>query len=96
MGLPQTNQKDYQEGSPITHAAGLKGHLLLIHGTGDDNCHYQGMEKLIDTLIAENKIFSVLPYPNRSHSISEGRNTTRHLYGLLTNYLEKQMPPGAK
>lgn len=96
MGLPQENGEDYKLGSPITHAKGLKGDLLLVHGTGDDNCHYQGMEKLIDVLIGANKPFVVLPYPNRSHSISEGTNTTRHLFGTLTQFLESRMPPGPK
>ena len=88
MGLPQTNPKEYANGSPIQHASGLRGNLLLVHGTGDDNVHYQGTEKLVDRLVAENKRFTLMPYPNRSHSVSEGKNTTRHLYSLLTNYLE--------
>lgn len=91
MGLPHENAKDYQHGSPITHAAGLKGNLLIVHGTGDDNCHYQGTEKLVDKLIELNKPFTIMPYPNRSHSINEGKNTTRHLYGLLTRYLNEHM-----
>jgi dipeptidyl-peptidase-4 len=91
MGLPDSNADGYRNGSPITHAANLRGNLLLIHGTGDDNCHYQGTEKLMNDLIAQNKPFSVMPYPGRSHSISEGRNTTRHLYSLMTNYLQQQL-----
>ena len=96
MGLPQDNAEDYQQGSPITHATGLKGNLLIVHGSGDDNCHYQGTEKLVDKLIELNKSFSLMPYPNRSHSINEGKNTTRHLYGLLTRYLNDHLPAGAK
>ena len=96
MGLPQTNAEDYKNGSPITHAAGLKGNLLLVHGTGDDNVHYQGVEKLMDKLIELNKPFTLMAYPNRSHSINEGRNTTRHLYGLLTRYLNDNLPSGPK
>ncbi len=88
MGLPQTNPKEYATGSPIHHASGLRGNLLIVHGTGDDNVHYQGTEKLVDRLVAENKRFTLMPYPNRSHSVSEGKNTTRHLYSLLTSYLE--------
>ena len=91
MGLPKENAEGYRNGSPITHAAQLKGNLLLIHGTGDDNCHYQGTERLMNELIAHNKPFSVMPYPGRSHSISEGRNTTWHLYSLLTNYLQQHL-----
>ncbi len=96
MGLPQDNPEDYRQGSPITHAAGLKGNLLVVHGTGDDNCHYQGVEKLANKLIELNKPFTLMPYPNRSHSVSEGKNTTRHLYGLLTRYLTDNLPAGPK
>lgn len=96
MGLPKDNAEDYKQGSPITHAAGLKGNLLIVHGSGDDNCHYQGTEKLVDKLIELNKTFTFMPYPNRSHSINEGKNTTRHLYGLLTRYLNDYLPAGAK
>lgn len=96
MGLPQDNAEDYKRGSPITHAAGLKGNLLVVHGTGDDNCHYQGAELLADKLIELNKPFTLMAYPNRSHSVNEGKNTTRHLYGLLTRYLNENLPAGPK
>ena len=96
MGLPQDNAEDYKHGSPITHAAGLKGNLLLVHGTGDDNCHYQGVERLADKLIELNKPFTLMAYSNRSHSINEGKNTTRHLHGLLTRYLNENLPAGPK
>jgi dipeptidyl-peptidase-4 len=92
MGLPEDNAENYRLGSPITHASQLKGNLLLIHGTGDDNGHYQGTERLMNELIAHNKHFTVMPYPNRSHAISEGANTTRHLYGTLTRYLHENLP----
>jgi dipeptidyl-peptidase 4 len=92
MGLPQDNPDDYRRGSPITHAEGLKGNLLIVHGTGDDNCHPQGMEKLTNRLIELNKPFSQMFYPNRSHSISEGHNTSLHLYSLMTRYLESHLP----
>jgi len=92
MGLPQENEADYKHGSPITHAAGLKGNLLIVHGSGDDNVHYQGTEKLADKLVELNKPFTLMAYPNRTHSINEGKNTTRHLYGLLTRYLNENMP----
>lgn len=96
MGLPQDNAEDYKNGSPITHAAGLKGNLLIVHGTGDDNVHYQGTEKLADRLVALNKPFTMMAYPNRSHSINEGKNTSLHLYGLLTRYLNDNLPLDAK
>ncbi|QEL17934.1 S9 family peptidase [Limnoglobus roseus] len=96
MGLPQDNAEDYKTGSPLTHAADLKGNLLVVHGTGDDNCHYQGVEKLADKLIELNKPFSLMAYPNRSHAINEGKNTSRHLYGLLTRYLNDNLPAGPR
>jgi dipeptidyl-peptidase-4 len=96
MGLPHDNPDGYKEGSPITHAAKLKGNLLLVHGTADDNVHYANTEALINELIAANKQFTMMAYPNRSHSINEGPNTRRHLYGLLTRYLMQNMAPGAK
>jgi dipeptidyl-peptidase-4 len=96
MGLPQDNEEDYQRSSPITHAAGLKGNLLIVHGSGDDNCHVQGMERLTNRLIELNKPFTLMVYPNRTHAISEGKNTTRHLFGLLTRYLNDNLPAGPR
>jgi len=92
MGLPQENMADFVDGSPITYAKNLKGNLLLIHGTGDDNVHYQSAELLINELIKHNKQFQVMPYPNRSHGISEGAGTSLHLYTLMTNYLMRNTP----
>jgi dipeptidyl-peptidase-4 len=92
MGLPSDNAEGYKNGSPITYAHQLKGDLLLIYGTGDDNCHYKNFETLVNELIKQNKLFSTMPYPNRSHSIKEGENTKRHLYGTMTQYLKKNLP----
>lgn len=91
MGLPKDQPKAYTAGSPITHAKSLQGHLLLIHGTGDDNVHYQGVEKLINELIIHNKPFTVMPYPNRDHAINTGIGTSRHLYELMTSYLKEHL-----
>lgn len=96
MGLPSENMEDFLEGSPVTYAKNLEGDLLLVHGTGDDNVHYQNAEVLINELIKHNKLFQVMPYPNRSHGIYEGENTTRHLYTLMNNYLLKHIEPGGK
>lgn len=93
MGLATDNEAGYRDGSPITHAANLRGDLLLIHGTGDDNCHYATVELLIDELIRRHKQFTMFAYPNRSHSISEGANTTRHLWELITRFLQEKLPP---
>jgi len=91
MGLPADNEAGYRDGSPITHAGKLRGNLLLIHGTGDDNCHYQGTERLMEELIAKGKRFSVLPYPNRTHAIREGRNTDQHLMETMTRFLRDNL-----
>ena len=96
MGLPQENREDFVAGSPITYAKNLRGNLLYIHGTGDDNVHYDNAEVLINELVKYNKQFQVMPYPNRSHSISEGPGTSLHLQTLYTNYLLKYCPPGPR
>lgn len=96
MGTPQLNPEEFVESSPITYAENLEGDLLIVHGTGDDNVHYQGTERLINELIKHNKQFDMLAYPNRSHGIYEGKNTTRHLRTLLTNYLLEHVEPGPK
>ena len=94
MGLPSDNEEGYRLGSPITHAGGLEGNLLMVHGTADDNVHYQSTEQLVDKLIELDKDFSVMMYPDRSHSIKEKPNTRRHLYRLMTNYLLQNLPVG--
>jgi dipeptidyl-peptidase-4 len=93
MGLPGDNAAGYRDGSPLTHARHLRGNLLVVHGTGDANGHYQGTEALVNELIATNKPFTILPYPNRSHSISEGTNTVRHFHETLTRYLREHLLP---
>ncbi|MSU36365.1 MAG: S9 family peptidase [Pedosphaera sp.] len=92
MGLPADNEAGFKNGSPITFAHQLKGNLLLAYGTGDDNCHYQNCEVLVNELIKQNKQFDQMPYPNRTHAIKEGDNTKRHLFETLTCYLEKNLP----
>ena len=62
------NKEDYIAGSPITYAKNLQGHLLIVHGTGDDNVHYANAEMMLNELIKYNKIFQFMPYPNRTHS----------------------------
>ncbi len=94
MGLPSDNTRDYYEGSPVNFARNLKGNLLIVHGSGDDNVHYQNTERVVNELIRYNKPFTMMEYPNRSHSIYEGANTQRHLYSLLTRYLKQNCPPG--
>jgi dipeptidyl-peptidase-4 len=79
MGLPSDNVEGYREGSPVTHASKLKGNLMIIHGTADDNVHYQNFELLANELIKHNKLFSMLSYPMRDHSINQRENTTLHM-----------------
>lgn len=96
MGLPTDPDNTYKEASPISHAKGLEGNLLLIHGSGDDNVHYQNSEMLINQLIKYNKLFSFMEFPNRSHGLSEGEGTGPFLSNLYTTFLKKNCPPGAK
>jgi len=95
MGLPETNPDGFRDGSPINFVDRLEGDLLLIHGTGDDNVHYQSSEMLVDELIKQGKQFEMMSYPNRSHGIGEGEGTTMHLFSLMTNYLLEHLEPGA-
>ncbi len=92
MGMPADNATGYRDGSPITFAHQLQGNLLLVHGTADDNCHYQNCEALINELVKHNKPFSLMAYPNRTHAIKEGDNTKRHLFETLTGYLKEHLP----
>lgn len=96
MGLPQENRQDFVDGSPLTYARNLQGKLLYIHGTGDDNVHYQNAELLVNELIKNKKIFQFMPYPNRTHSISEGEGTFEHLSALYTHFLKENCAPGGR
>lgn len=96
MGLPQENENDFKNGSPITYAKNLTGNLLYIHGTGDDNVHYNNAEMLINELIKYNKRFRMMSYPNRTHSISEGEGTFEHLRTTYTDFLREKCPGGAR
>lgn len=96
MGLPQENMEDYEKGAALTHAKNLQGNLLLIHGTGDDNVHFQNAEMMVNELIKHGKQFSYMPYPNRTHGIREGEGTSEHLRTLVTNFLRTHCPPGGR
>ncbi len=95
MGLPAQNAAGYRDGSPVTFAGNLAGHLLIVHGTGDDNVHFQNAEQLVDRLVALNKPFSLMAYPDRTHGIAEGENTRLHLFSLATRFLDEHLRPGA-
>ena len=94
MGLLEENEYGYREGSPITHAQNLEGNLMLIYGSGDDNCHYQNLEMLVDKLIKHNKFFTMIEYPMRTHSLRERENTRLHLRTSMYNYFRKNLPAG--
>ena len=90
-GNPNTDPESYDNTSPISFAKDLQGKLLLIHGTGDDNVHYQGSERLINELVKHNKQFEFFSYPNRSHSLREGKGTTLHYHTMMANFFEKHL-----
>jgi dipeptidyl-peptidase 4 len=89
--LPTENKAGYDRGSPLTYVKGFRGNLLLVHGSGDDNVHFQNSERLINALVAANKPFTMMEYPNRTHCICQGRNTQAHLFELITRYLEQNL-----
>ncbi|WZN41383.1 DPP IV N-terminal domain-containing protein [Chitinophaga pollutisoli] len=96
MGLPQEDRAAFIAGSPITYVKNLRGKLLYIHGTGDDNVHYQNAEMLINELVKHKKMFRLMSYPNRSHGIYEGEGTSEHLSATYTEFLRENCPPGAR
>ena len=96
MGLLEDNMEGYINGSPITYAENLQGELMIIHGTGDDNVHYQSFEMLVDKLIKYGKQFSMMSYPMRSHSINERENTSLHLRETMKNFWLKSLPSGGR
>jgi dipeptidyl-peptidase 4 len=91
MGLPKDNVEGYREGSPITHAKKLQGNLMIMHGTADDNVHYQNFEMLVNELIKNNKLFSMMSYPMRDHGINQGVNTTLHLRRTMEQFWKKNL-----
>jgi dipeptidyl-peptidase-4 len=96
LGLPADNKKVYRDSSAISFAENLKGSLLIVHGTGDDNVHYQPIEVLINKLVMLGKQFQVMPYPNRTHEINEGPGTTFHLRHMMENFFLKNLSPGGR
>ena len=96
MGLPDDNAEGYKDGSPITHAGNLQGNLMLIHGSGDDNVHYQNCEVLINKLVKDQKMFSMMEYPMRSHGIYERAGTSLHLRKTWLKYWKDNLPAGGK
>jgi len=94
MGLPDHNKEGYTNGSPITFAHQLEGNLLIIHGTADDNVHYQNFLALIDKLVKHDKMFSTMIYPNCNHGLkTKDGDVLNHLFNTMASYLFKNMPP---
>ncbi|MGB2645202.1 MAG: S9 family peptidase [Candidatus Acidiferrum sp.] len=96
MGLPQDNAKAYEESSAINFASGLHGDLMVMHGSGDDNVHFQGFELLVNKLISLGKQFDMRVYPGRTHGIFEGKGTTQDVYTNILGYFEAHLPPDAQ
>ncbi|MHC4534818.1 MAG: S9 family peptidase [Planctomycetota bacterium] len=94
METPEVNPEGYRQSAPINFAEGLKGDLLIIHGTGETNTHLEITEGLVDRLIELGKPFDYFTYPNRDHGIWKGKGTAVHLRMLMTRYLIEHLPPG--
>jgi dipeptidyl-peptidase-4 len=90
MRTPKENPDGYREGSVIPYVENLKGKLLIVHGTADDNVHFQNTMELIDAMIKADKYYEMLAYPNRNHFIL-GPNTRYHLYKNLTEFIYKNL-----
>ena len=89
MGLLTENEDNYIDGSPISHASKLEGNLMIIHGTADDNVHYQSFERMANELIKHNKMFDMMSYPMRAHGINERENTSHHLRQTMAKYWKR-------
>ena len=93
-GLITENREGYDRGSPLSYVKGMRGNLLLVHGGGDDNVHYQNSEMLINALVAANRPFEMMEYPNRTHCICQGKGTQAHLFDLITRFLDRTLMEG--
>jgi dipeptidyl-peptidase-4 len=94
MSTPQDNPEGYRDGSPINHVHKMQGKLLIMHGTADDNVHYQSFEMLTNELIKHNKLFDQMVYPMRAHGISERENTSYHLRQTMEKFWLENLEPG--
>jgi dipeptidyl-peptidase-4 len=96
MRTREENPDGYAKSAPINFAEGLKGDLLIVHGTGETNTHLQITEGLVDRLIELGKTFDYMSYPYRDHGLREGKNTPFHLRMLIARYLTEHLPPGPR
>jgi len=90
MGMPQDNEEAYRKSAPLTSAPHLKGNLLMVHGTGDDNVHMQNSIQMTQAFITAGKQFRLMLYPRKTHSIS-GTETKSHLYEMILQYFENEL-----
>ena len=90
MGLPSQNPEGYNQNSPIALASGIKGKLLLVAGTADDNVHYQNTIEFAEALVQAGVQFRMMSYNNRNHGI-RGGNTTMHLYTMFDEFLKENL-----
>ena len=90
MGLPKDNPIGYLESSTFSYADKLKGNLFIVHGTTDDNVHWQNTVLLVDTLEKAGKQFRTMFFPNRNHEL-QGNNTRLHLFEMITNYIVEKL-----
>ena len=90
LRTPKENPSGYDDNSPINHAEKLRGPLLLVHGTADDNVHFQNAVDMADALISAGKQFDFFAYPNRNHGIYGG-NTRLHLYDMMLNFVKENI-----
>ncbi len=96
MRTREENPEGYRQAAAINFAEGLRGDLLIVHGTGETNTHLQITEGLVDRLIELGKRFDYMAYPNRDHGLREGKGTAVHLRLLMTRYLIEHLPPGPR
>ena len=90
LGLPQDNAKGYDDNSPINFTNQLRGNYLLIHGTADDNVHFQNSVEMVTSLQKANKQFDFMMYPDKNHGIAGG-NTRLHIYTQMTNFILEKL-----
>ena len=90
LGMPQQNAVGYHDSSSVNFVSALKDHLLLIHGTGDDNVHFQNSLQFIQAMIDNDKQFQLMIYPNKTHGIS-GTDARTHLFTLMDEYWQREL-----
>jgi dipeptidyl-peptidase-4 len=96
MRTREVNPEGYETAAAINYAAGLKGKLLIITGSGETNTHIQIIEGLVDRLIELGKSFDYWVYPNRDHGLQEGPGTVVHVRMLVIRYLVENLPRGGR